>query len=660
MTLRARTIVVGLLALFMVVTAIPNFIPKEVRERSAWLPDAGLNLGLDLRGGIHWLLRIDEAEAAKQELNQIISDLQSAAAEDQMVIGALKLNEMGDAIVACGTAEELLAELVDLQRLDVELNTGAGGCPEVRLTDRAFADVRQRAVDQSMEVLKQRLNELGTVEPVIAQQGEGRILVQMPGAQDREQASGVLSKTTFLEFKPVIRAAGNRELLLAQYGSGLPPDTEVVCARIGDERTRRTRDAEPAPPSSAAPEPAPSARDASGGDTASADKPAEANGTEASAASAEGADTAAAEPGETATSETATPSDVASEPAADVASEPAADVASEPAADVASEPAADVASEPAAPGAAATAPAEDAPAGELDYCDPTQFDVTEALLVPKEPTLVGSMLEDARWSYDRTQRPLINFTWGPSGTTIFRDFTENNVGERMAIIKDNEVISAPVIRARIGREGVIEGQFTAIEAQTLSVQLRSGALPIPLRIEEERTLGASLGDDAIRAGAFSIAVGSIAVVIFMLVYYSTAGALANAALVLNIFIIIAIMGSVQATLTLPGIAGLVLTVGMAVDANVIIFERIREELRAGKSMRSAVQIGFRRSTLTILDANITTMIAAIVLYYVGRGPVQGFGVTLAIGIVSSVFCALVVTRLLVDLTITRNEKLLRV
>ncbi len=221
-------------------------------------------------------------------------------------------------------------------------------------------------------------------------------------------------------------------------------------------------------------------------------------------------------------------------------------------------------------------------------------------------------------------------------------------------------VSAPNIQSRIGRDGQIEGQFTAQEAADLSVALRSGALPIPLVIEEERSVGPALGADSIQKGLRSILIGGAVVVAFMVVYYRTSGLLAIVALLLNLIVILGLMGLAGATLTLPGIAGLVLTVGMAVDANVIIFERIREELRAGKSVRNAVQAGFRRSRLTILDANITTMIAAVVLLYYGRGPVQGFGVTLAIGIASSVFCALVVTRLLVDLVLSRGARTLRI
>ncbi|MEE8558951.1 MAG: protein translocase subunit SecD, partial [Myxococcota bacterium] len=287
-------------------------------------------------------------------------------------------------------------------------------------------------------------------------------------------------------------------------------------------------------------------------------------------------------------------------------------------------------------------------------------DISEALLVPKRPELTGSMLEDARVSADRLNRPIVSFTWNTEGARLFRDFTGSHIGDRLAAIVDGEVVTAPVIQDRIARNGQISGQFTAQEVANLAVALRSGALPIPLIIEEERTVGPALGADSVRRGINSIVVGLAAVVLFMLVYYRLGGLLATLALGINLVIILAIMGLAGATLTLPGMAGLVLTVGMAVDANVIIFERIREELRHGKSARNAIDIGFRRSTLTILDANITTLITALVLFRYGSGPIQGFAVTLSVGILSSVFCALVVTRLLIDLTLSQGRAALKV
>jgi protein-export membrane protein SecD len=279
----------------------------------------------------------------------------------------------------------------------------------------------------------------------------------------------------------------------------------------------------------------------------------------------------------------------------------------------------------------------------------------EFLLVPKDPLLTGIMLEDARLEFDRLSQPVVSFTWNAEGARIFRQFTSENVGQRMAAIIDNVVITAPVIRSEIGRSGQIEGGFTQADASDLALRLRSGSLPISLRILEERTVGPGLGADSIKSGVYSTIFGGLAVFVITAIYYGLSGLLADITLALNLFIVLAFMGGFDATLTLPGIAGLALTVGMAVDSNIIVFERIREEIRAGRPVRSAVQIGFNRSLLTILDANVTTLIAAGVLYYVGRGPVQGFGVTLAVGIFATVFCALTVTKLLMELALERSR-----
>jgi preprotein translocase subunit SecD len=344
----------------------------------------------------------------------------------------------------------------------------------------------------------------------------------MPGEISPERARGILGKTTFLEFKLVLAAAENEDLVRGRYKDGLPPDTTVVVAR--------------------------------------------------------------------------------------------------------------------------------APTGT----------VKEAFLVPKEPVLTGAMLADARISFDRRNRPIVLFQWNSEGAHIFRDFTGSHVHERLAAIIDGEVVTAPVIQSRIGASGQIEGDFTHQEAADLAVKLRSGALPIPLVIEEERAIGPALGADSIRSGVRASLLGALLVFVFMLIYYSTSGFIADATLVLNVLLVLAAMGLAGATLTLPGIAGLILTVGMAVDANVIIYERIREELRSGKTARNAVQIGFRRSALTILDSNLTTLITALVLYNFGSGPIQGFGVTLSIGLVASVLCALVFTRWLIEVALVRNPDRLRV
>ena len=519
MTLRWRGIWVGLLAVMMAYLALPSFFSDEERLASGWIRDEALNLGLDLQGGIHWLLRIDTRTAVRQEMERVHSLLRERLDETDRSHVELRLLDTNELEVSDASPE--VRELIALEFESIQ-TAAQDGALRLVLTREWNDSVIQRGVQQALEVLRKRVDGLGVREPVIAPQGKERILVQMPGEIDPRRARGILEDATFLEFKLVLESAPNEELLQTQYPEGLDEDKELAVARNDDES------------------------------------------------------------------------------------------------------------------------------------------VSSAYLVPKTPLLTGAMLDDARLGYDRRNQPVVFFRWNSQGTSIFREFTANHIDRQLAIIVDGEVISAPVIQSRIGRDGQIEGQFTAQEAADLSVALRSGALPIPLVIEEERSVGPALGADSIQKGLRSILIGGAGVVAFMLVYYQTAGLLANLALLLNLIVILGLMGLAGATLTLPGIAGLVLTVGMAVDANVIIFERIREELRGGKSVRNAVQAGFRRSRLTILDANITTMIAAVVLLYYGRGPVQGFGVTLAIGIVSSVFCALVVTRLLVDLVLSRGARTLRV
>ncbi len=523
MTLRGRAILVGLISLFMVFLCLPSLVSKDVRLGSDLIPDQAVNLGLDLQGGIYWLLRIKPEDAIQNQIQLVLDSFEEIRSEEGLNVGSPERVEGANSLRICDASLPALEDVVDTRfpRWSLEED---GLCQRMVLSRSGVRDLVALNVDQAIEVYQERLTEGGFVEPIIAKQGEERVLVQMPGTDfdDRQRALELISDVTLLEFKKVLDSAPNREVLEAAYPDGLPADAQIV-----------------------------EEKDKSG-------------------------------------------------------------------------------------------------------------NVTEALLVPSRALLTGGELADAGTDYDRTGLPVVTFVWGAEGTKKFRDFTGDNVGSRMAIIKDGDVISAPEIRSRIGQRGQIEGNFTPQEARTLAVQLRAGALPIKPEIEEERTIGPSLGKDSIDAGTRSIIVGALLVVVFMWVYYRTSGLLANIALVLNLVIVFAVMSSFRATLTLPGIAGLLLTVGMAVDANVIIFERIREELRSGRAVRNAVQIGFNRSRLTILDANITTLIAAVVLYYVGHGPVQGFGVTLVIGIVSSVFCALVVTRLLFDLLLAGGSQRLRI
>ncbi len=272
--------------------------------------------------------------------------------------------------------------------------------------------------------------------------------------------------------------------------------------------------------------------------------------------------------------------------------------------------------------------------------------VLSAYLVGEEADLSGDYLTDARPGFDNQQRPQVDFAFNPAGGELFQALTEENIGTQLAIILDDRVYSAPTIQSRISSRGTISGRFTVEEASDLSVILRAGSLSVPVVIEEERTVGPALGADSIRRGMRAMITGLVVVILFTVLYYRVSGLYASTALAANLLLLIGVMSMFEATLTLPGIAGIVLTVGMAVDANVIIFERIREELRAHKTPRAAISTGFSKAFWTIMDANITTLGTAIVLYNYGTGPIKGFAVTLSIGVVTSVFAALVITRLM--------------
>ena len=276
-------------------------------------------------------------------------------------------------------------------------------------------------------------------------------------------------------------------------------------------------------------------------------------------------------------------------------------------------------------------------------------------LVKKRVMLDGSLLTDARVEFDQYQQPQVGIEFNRKGARIFERITGENVKKRLAIVLDKSVYSAPVIQDRIaGGKARITGNFSLNEAKDLAIALRAGSLPAPVHIMEERTVGPTLGADSIRMGLISMAVGGIFVIVFMVIYYRGAGLIANLALIINIILIGAGLAAFQATLTLPGIAGIILTIGMAVDANVIIFERIREEIRSGKTTLASMSAGFERATLTILDANVTTFIAALVLLQFGTGAIKGFAVTLILGIIASLFTALVLSRNIFEFLLRKN------
>lgn len=281
-------------------------------------------------------------------------------------------------------------------------------------------------------------------------------------------------------------------------------------------------------------------------------------------------------------------------------------------------------------------------------------------IVKREPILTGAYLKDAYPSRDENGMPAVSFVLKPEGARIFKEYTAKHVGTRLAIVLDGKVQSAPVIRSAIGSRGQITGQFSYQEARDLSIVLRAGALPAPVKIVEETTVGPSLGKESVEKGIKAGVAGIIIVMLFMLLYYKLAGLAADLALLMNVVLLWSMMVLLGATLTLPGIAGYILTVGMAVDANVIIFERIKEEIRKGRNLFSSVEAGFSRAWGTILDANVTTLIAAAVLFQFGTGPIKGFAVTLSLGILSSMFTAVFVTKVILDLIVKYKPNLFKI
>jgi len=279
-------------------------------------------------------------------------------------------------------------------------------------------------------------------------------------------------------------------------------------------------------------------------------------------------------------------------------------------------------------------------------------------LLKEEPKITGDYLVDARpvFGGGNLGGALVSFQWNLEGARRFSRLTGEHIGENLAIVLEDKVRSAPVIKDRIFDRGQIEGNFTPQEATDLAIVLRAGALPVEINIEEERTVGPSLGNDLIKRGMIAGILAGASVIVFMVAYYSFGGLIASIALILNLLFIFAVLAVLRATLTLPGVAGIALTIGMAVDANIIIFERVREELRSGKSGRSALEAGYKRSLWTILDANITTLIAAAILFQVGTGPIRGFAVTLTIGVVGTVFCGLVVSKVIYELWFALSKR----
>ena len=512
---------VALIVLLGILVAFPNVLPENIRAKMpGWLPSSAVSLGLDLQGGSYLLLEVELDQVQKDKLESLVGDIRVALRKAH--IGYVDLAATSDAVsVRIREPERYQDAKKILQDLNPSMSGSllAVGAHEydlaelgqnrlaLRSTPAARNVTQTQVLAQSIEVVRRRIDELGTREPTIEQQGDQRILVQVPGLKDPEQLKRVLGTTAKMTFQMVDEAADP-----AQAAKGIVP--------IGDVQLPQEKE---------------------------------------------------------------------------------------------------------------------------------QGHDMPPIVIQKRVLVSGDRLTSASAGFDQqTGEPNVNFRFDSVGARQFGDATKDNVGRRFAIVLDKKVIEAPVIQTPIlGGSGEIHGNFTAQSSNDLAVLLRAGALPAPLKILEERTVGAELGADSVKAGRYSALAGLVLVALFMVLRYGLFGLFADIALTLNVILLMAALTLFGATLTLPGIAGIVLTMGMAVDANVLIYERIREEQRNGRSMLASIDAGFRRAMATIIDANMTHLIASLILFQLGSGPVRGFAVTLGVGIITSFFTAVMVTRLIV-------------
>ncbi len=488
--------------LVIIISAITFSIPTLFynSNNENWFFEKKVNLGLDLQGGSHLLLEVKNEILLKEEINNISDFVRKFSREERITIISLEIK-----------TDELLIETSNKLDTDKLVEFKNKNYPRLNITrndnnlvfkisDSHKKNLFESAINQSLEIVRKRIDESGTKEPLIQRQGIDRILLQLPGIKDPARIKNLLGKTAKLTFHMV-----DDENLIDLDNSSPPPGKMIIKDNLDEN---------------------------------------------------------------------------------------------------------------------------------IKY------------LVEVRIRVGGENLVDAQPTYEQGS-PAVSFRFNPLGARKFGKATSSNVGKRFAVILDNRVITAPVIRSAItDGNGVITGNFTIQEAQDLSLLLRAGALPAPIEIIEERSVGPGLGADSINAGKIASITGLILVGIFMFLTYGILGFIANISLITNLFIIISSLSLIGVTLTLPGIAGIVLTIGMAVDANVLIFERIKEEINRSNHLITAINNGFKKAISTIIDANLTTLIAALLLFIFGSGPIKGFAVTLSLGIVASMFTAILLTNLL--------------
>lgn len=478
----------------------------------SWLPSAIVSLGLDLRGGAHLLAEVQVEDVYKQRMDALWPEVRRALVSEAKVAvrrikgaeGELRVEidnpeAMEQAVEVVRGFASPVVTLTGVGQNDLDIRT-EGSQIIVTLSEAERAATDDRTMQQSLEIVRRRVDAAGTREPTIQRQGQDRILIEVPGIGSAAELKELIGTTAQLTFNQVIRRSANKD--------------------------------------------------------------------------------------------------------------------------------------------------EPAGVGNVNY--PSAEEEGVYYILDELPVVTGEELVDARPDFDQNGRPAVGFRFNASGARKFGDYTAEHVGELFAIVLDGKVISAPQIRTHIGGgSGIITGTFTPEETNNLAVLLRAGALPAKMEFLEERTVGPELGQDSIDAGRVAAIVGTVAVVVLMIASYGLFGVFASVALGLNISMMFAVLSAMGATLTLPGIAGIVLTVGMAVDANVLVFERIKEELKTAKGPARAIELGYEKAMSAIIDANLTTVIAALILFFLGSGPVKGFAVTLMVGLITSVFTAIFVTRLFV-------------
>jgi len=451
------------------------------------------------------------------------------------------------------------------------------------------------AVERALEIIRNRIDQFGVAEPLIQKQGEDRIIVELPGLQDVERAQNLIGQTAQLEFKLLETPENTKEIfdkidaILAQKGKEVKPSEikEKTKEMVKDLFSKETADTTSTEEEEVSDKPFTSLLESSGGDYF------------------------------------LVPIDEKLRVDQYLSNPQVWEVI----------------------------PEDDTLAWATSAEPIRGMDYQKLYLLKKKVELSGKYLTDARENFDQFRRPQVNFTFTKEGGRKFAQITGANIDKPLAITLDGRVESTPIIRAKIRESGVIEmGSGSTIEnARDLAVVLRAGALPAPVKIIENRVVGPSLGQDSINKGIKAAMVGIGAVILLMAIYYKLSGIIANIALILNLIYLLAALAGLHATLTLPGIAGIILTMGMSVDSNVLIFERIREELRTGKTIRSSIDAGYKKALLTVIDSHVTTLITAAVLFQFGTGPIKGFAVTLSLGVIISLFTAVVVTRLIFNL-----------